>query len=75
MNIRYGEDILQACQAANLRIAQLSPQGESVEAQNRAGSHGDWGVAEAIKRMGTVPDIISDLGHSGSRGDAVGAWA
>ena len=24
-----------------------------------------WGVAEAIKRMGTVPDIISTLGTVG----------
>ena len=34
MNIRYGEDILQACQAANLRIGQLSAQDEPGEAKS-----------------------------------------
>ena len=65
MNIRYGGDILQACQTANLRIGQLPAQEEPAEAQNRAGSPVTWGVAEAIQRMGTVPDIIYALGTVG----------
>ena len=65
MNIRYGEDILQACQAANLRIGQVSQQDDPVEVQSREGSTVTWGVAEAIHRMGTMPDIIYDLGMVG----------
>jgi hydroxymethylpyrimidine kinase/phosphomethylpyrimidine kinase len=66
MNICYREDILQACQTANLRIAQRSHQGESVEAQSPEGSTVTWGVAKAIQGMDTVPDIIYDLGSDRS---------
>jgi predicted fused transcriptional regulator/phosphomethylpyrimidine kinase len=65
MNIRYGPDVLQACQAANLRIARFSHREEPSPAHSGAGSPLAWGVAEAIQRMGTVPDIIYDLGESG----------
>jgi hydroxymethylpyrimidine kinase/phosphomethylpyrimidine kinase len=65
MNIRYGEDILQACQTANLRIAQLPHQTAPVEAQSREGLPVTWGMAEAIQGMDTVPDIIYDPGTVG----------
>jgi hydroxymethylpyrimidine kinase/phosphomethylpyrimidine kinase len=65
MNIRYGEDILRTCQTANLRIAKLSHQAEPAEAQSREGLTVTWGVAEAIQRMDTVPDIIYDHGTVG----------
>jgi hydroxymethylpyrimidine kinase/phosphomethylpyrimidine kinase len=65
MNIRYGEDILQACQAANLRIARFSRRDEPIEAQSHEDLTLAWGVAEAIQGMGTVPDIIYDLGEVG----------
>jgi hydroxymethylpyrimidine kinase / phosphomethylpyrimidine kinase / thiamine-phosphate diphosphorylase len=65
MNIRYGEEILRTCQTAKLRIAQLSHQGESVEAQSREGSTVIGGVAEAIQGIDTVPDIIYDRGTAG----------
>jgi hydroxymethylpyrimidine/phosphomethylpyrimidine kinase len=65
MNLRYGEDVLQACQGANLRIARLSPQDEPVDADQHEGSTLARGVAEAIQGLGTVPDIIYDLGEVG----------
>jgi hydroxymethylpyrimidine kinase / phosphomethylpyrimidine kinase / thiamine-phosphate diphosphorylase len=65
MNIRSGEDVLQACQAADLRIARLSWQDEPVEAKSHEGSALAWGVAEAIQGLGVVPDIIYDLGEVG----------
>ena len=65
MNIRYGEDILQACQTANLLIAQLPHQAAPVEAQSREGSPVTRGMAEAIQRMNAVPDIIYDPGTVG----------
>jgi predicted fused transcriptional regulator/phosphomethylpyrimidine kinase len=65
MNIRYGEDILRACQAANLRIARCSRQDEPMKAQSHEDLSLAWGVAKAIEGMGTVPDIIYDLGEVG----------
>jgi hydroxymethylpyrimidine kinase/phosphomethylpyrimidine kinase len=65
MNIRYGEDILQACQAANLLIARVSRRDQPVKAPSHEDLTLAWGVAEAIERMGTVPDIIYDLGEVG----------
>jgi hydroxymethylpyrimidine kinase / phosphomethylpyrimidine kinase / thiamine-phosphate diphosphorylase len=62
MNIRYSQDILQACQAANLRVAQCSCEDGPVGVKNREHSTFIWGVAEVIQGMGIVPDIIYNLG-------------
>jgi hydroxymethylpyrimidine kinase/phosphomethylpyrimidine kinase len=65
MNIRYGEDVLQACQATNLRIALLARQHEPVGAQRREGWSWVRALAEALLGMGTIPDIAYDLGGVG----------
>jgi hydroxymethylpyrimidine kinase / phosphomethylpyrimidine kinase / thiamine-phosphate diphosphorylase len=65
MNLRYGEDVLQACQAANLRIVALSHRDGPVEAQSREASSRASEIAEIIVRVGAVPDIISDPGVVG----------
>ena len=65
MNIRYGEDVLQACQATNLRIALLAHRHEPVEAQRREGWSWVCAMAEALLGMGTIPDITYDLGGVG----------
>ena len=65
MNLRYSEGILQACQTADLRIARYPRRDEPGEAKSRQGSTIEWGVAEAIRGMGSVPDIIYDLGEVG----------
>jgi hydroxymethylpyrimidine/phosphomethylpyrimidine kinase len=65
MNIRYDEAILQACQAADLRIARCSHRDEPADATGRGGSTPTWNVAEVLQSMGTVPDIIYDLGKVG----------
>jgi hydroxymethylpyrimidine/phosphomethylpyrimidine kinase len=65
MNIRYGEDVLQACQAADLRIAHVSRQDEALEAPPREAPPQASGIAEAIRGMGAVPDIIYELGEVG----------
>jgi hydroxymethylpyrimidine kinase / phosphomethylpyrimidine kinase / thiamine-phosphate diphosphorylase len=65
MNIRYGEDVLQACQATNLRIAPLARQHEPVGAQRREGWSWVCALAEALLGMGTIPDIAYDLGGVG----------
>jgi hydroxymethylpyrimidine kinase/phosphomethylpyrimidine kinase len=65
MNIRCGEDVLQACQAVNLRIARLSRQHEPVEVKSRDNSILPWNMDETIQGLGAVPDIIYDLGGVG----------
>jgi hydroxymethylpyrimidine kinase / phosphomethylpyrimidine kinase / thiamine-phosphate diphosphorylase len=65
MNIRYSPAILQACQADDLRIAQGSRRDEPGGATIREGAPLARGVAEAIQGIGTVPDIIYDLGEVG----------
>jgi hydroxymethylpyrimidine kinase/phosphomethylpyrimidine kinase len=65
MNIRYGEDVLQACQAAKLRIAPLTYGDGPAEARSHEGSSRASKIAEAAQRMGVVPDIVSDPGMVG----------
>jgi hydroxymethylpyrimidine kinase / phosphomethylpyrimidine kinase / thiamine-phosphate diphosphorylase len=64
MNIRYGEDVLQACQAAHLRTAQFTRQEAPSEVQLQQDEDLvlAWGVARAIQEMGAMPDIIYDAG-------------
>jgi hydroxymethylpyrimidine kinase / phosphomethylpyrimidine kinase / thiamine-phosphate diphosphorylase len=65
MNIRYTEDVLQACHATNLRTAKLAPQDEPVATMQGEAFTLVTGVTETIRRMGTVPDIIYDIGDVG----------
>jgi hydroxymethylpyrimidine kinase / phosphomethylpyrimidine kinase / thiamine-phosphate diphosphorylase len=65
MNIRYSQEILQACQAANLSTAQFTSRDESLAAESCGGSTFDWGLTEAIQGIGIVPDIIYELGMVG----------
>jgi hydroxymethylpyrimidine/phosphomethylpyrimidine kinase len=65
MNIRYGDDVLRACEAAGLKIASFSRRDEPGELKARQGSTLARGVATAIKAYGAVPDIIYDLGDVG----------
>ncbi len=66
MTLRYSQDILQACQTADLNIARFSSRDEPVAAeQRREGLTFDWGVDEVIQGMGMVPDVIYDLGGLG----------
>jgi hydroxymethylpyrimidine kinase / phosphomethylpyrimidine kinase / thiamine-phosphate diphosphorylase len=65
MNIRYGEDIRQACQAAQLRLEPLASWQAALEARRRDGSSGAWGSSETMLGMGSIPDILYDLGAIG----------
>ncbi len=60
MNIRYSEEALSACEKLGLSMATFSreqePQGVSTM---------EWGVGEAIKRAGRVPEVIYDIGAVG----------
>jgi hydroxymethylpyrimidine/phosphomethylpyrimidine kinase len=65
MNIRYGEDILQACRAANLRLAPSSRPNEPLGAPSREGGPLPGVIAEVRLGMESVPEIIYDLGAGG----------
>ncbi len=60
MNIRYSEDTLSACRELGLKIASFSRKDEP-EGVSTMG----WGVAEAIKNAGCIPDVIYDKGDVG----------
>jgi hydroxymethylpyrimidine/phosphomethylpyrimidine kinase len=60
MNIRYGEDILRACQAANLRSTQLPRQDEPWAALQPDEVPATGRLAEPIRRLEAMPDVVYD---------------
>lgn len=66
MNIRYRDDILQACQAAGLRMSRFSRRDFPAEVEAREETTLAQGVAEAIREFGAVPDVIYDRGGVGT---------
>lgn len=60
MNIRYSEEVLAACKELGLSIATFSRKNEPEGVSTM-----EWGVKEAIKRTGRVPDVIYDKGDFG----------
>lgn len=60
MNIRYSEETLAACKELGLSIATFSRKNEPEGVSTM-----EWGVKEAIKRTGRVPDVIYDKGDFG----------
>jgi len=61
MNIKYSEGNLQKCKKAGLTISSFDRAHES----KNVNSTMEWGTGEAIKRYGSVPDIIYDKGRIG----------
>jgi len=60
MNLRYSEANLKACRKANLSVSTFDRAQEP-----RGVSSMTWGVHEAIKANGGVPDVIFDTGGIG----------
>jgi len=65
MNLRYGEDVLRACESAHMQMARFTPPEQPPAGQGEEGSTLAWGVAEAIQASGTVPDVVYDRGGMG----------
>jgi len=61
MNIKYSEGNLQKCKKAGLTISSFDRTRES----KNVNSTMEWGTGKAIKRYGSVPDIIYDKGGIG----------
>ena len=60
MNIRYSQEALLACKKLGLSVSSFRRQDEPEGISTM-----EWGVADAIKREGKVPDVIYDKGDVG----------
>lgn len=65
MAIRYRPDFLETARHLGYSIAEFSRLNEPEDSKNREGSSLIWGVTEAIRTTGSVPDLIYDLGDVG----------
>lgn len=65
MNIRFGQEVLKACQKAGLLVACFDRREEPIEVKEREGSTLEWGTDRAISSLGKVPDAIYDTGEVG----------
>jgi len=65
MNIRYSEEILEACRRAGFKIAEFKRGEEPLESKLIEGKTLKWGVKRAIMDLGEIPDVIYDLGEVG----------
>ncbi len=60
MNIRYSEEAVSACSGLGLHVASFSREDEPEGVSTM-----EWGVSEAIRSAGRVPDVIYDTGGVG----------
>jgi len=65
MNIKYSQEILEACKKLGFTISFFDRKEEPMEIKFIEGATLQWGVEYAIKKIGKVPDIIYDLGEVG----------
>lgn len=60
INVKYSEEILEACKEMGLSISFFDREKEPEDVSTM-----DWGTSEAIKEYGGVPDVIYDKGGTG----------
>jgi len=65
MNIRYSQEIIAACRSLGFKIGSYDRKREPEEAKAKEGATIPWGVRQAIKELGAVPDIIYHKGDLG----------
>jgi len=65
MNIRYSEEILRIAREIGLSISFYDRRREPPEVKEQEGKTTIWGVEEAVKRLGRLPDVIYHLGDVG----------
>ncbi|MBI5184087.1 MAG: bifunctional hydroxymethylpyrimidine kinase/phosphomethylpyrimidine kinase [Nitrospinae bacterium] len=68
MNIRYSDEIIDACRRLGMGIAQFDRRDEPEEVRSEEGQSLEWGINKAIKEFGSVPEIIYDKGGMGKEG-------
>jgi hydroxymethylpyrimidine/phosphomethylpyrimidine kinase len=60
INIRYSEEVIMACEELGLSIGFFNREDEPEEVSTM-----EWGVSNAIKKAGKIPDVIYDKGGVG----------
>jgi hydroxymethylpyrimidine/phosphomethylpyrimidine kinase len=65
MNIRYSEETVKICRELGLSISFYDRREEPPEIKEQEGMTTIWGVEQAVKRLGELPDIIYHLGDIG----------
>ena len=65
MNLRYSEEVIEACQEMGLVTSYYDRKEEPPELKKKEGSTTFWGAEQAVKRAGCVPDAIYHLGDWG----------
>jgi len=65
INLKYTEEIVEACEAVGLVVSYYDRREEPEEIKRMEGMTTRWGSTEAVKRVGKVPDVIYHLGDWG----------
>jgi hydroxymethylpyrimidine/phosphomethylpyrimidine kinase len=65
MNLRYSEEIVDACRNVGLVTSHYDRREEPKEVKEKEGMTTFWGASEAVRRTGQVPDVIYHLGDWG----------
>lgn len=65
LNLRYNQDLVKGFKKAGRVISSFDRRIESPEVKATEGGTLVWGVEEAIKAVGRVPDVVYDLGEVG----------
>jgi hydroxymethylpyrimidine/phosphomethylpyrimidine kinase len=65
MNIRFSDEILDACRRLGLRLASFDRADEPEDVKDVEGSTLEWGTDAAMARLGAAPDVIWDCGEIG----------
>jgi thiamine-phosphate diphosphorylase len=65
INLRYHQDIIEICERLGLKVSFYNRSNEPEEMRNIEGKTISWGVEQAIKNLGDIPDVIYHLGDWG----------
>ncbi len=65
INIRYSEEVLRLLEKKGLVVSGYDRRAEPPEVKEREGATIPWGVEEAVKKAGKIPDAIYHLGDWG----------
>lgn len=65
LNLRYDARLIQAFRQLGFAVASFDRKHEPKEIKAKEGSTLSWGITEAIRKTGKVPEVVYDLGDVG----------
>jgi hydroxymethylpyrimidine kinase/phosphomethylpyrimidine kinase len=65
VNLRFSEETLEVLKGMNLEVSFYDREKEPEEVKSAEGMSVQWGVTQAVKREGKVPDVIYHMGDFG----------